>query len=367
MRVVIEASVPFLRGVIENYAEAIYLDNKDINNESIRQADALIVRSITKCNEELLSGTSVRFIATATAGVDHIDANYCKREGILWRNAPGCNAIAVAQYVFSSLSRIALNTSKSLIGKTIGIIGVGHVGSQVERIARSIGMIPLLYDPPRAQVEGKELFTELDELLERSDIITLHVPLTKETKHWVTKDFLVKCKRSPIFINACRGAVCESEALIWAKEQGIIQELVLDCWENEPYISKELLRYTDIASPHIAGFSADGKHRGSRMALLALSGFYSLGVPKELLLPQELEAPAKPIDLIGDDASQQISYAFLSTLDLQDLTLRLKQNPQDFELLRKSYIYPREMSAYCIGEVDATLRDTLKGIGFKVS
>ncbi len=367
MKVVVESSVPFLKGIIEKYVDPVYLDNKHITNESIRDADALIVRSVTKCTEELLAGTSVRFIATATAGVDHIDIEYCEREGIVWSNAPGCNAIAVAQYVFSCLSYLAINTSQSLRGKVIGIVGVGHVGREVERIARSIGMLPLLYDPPRAEVEGIESFSSLDELLEKSDIITLHVPLNSETKHLITKELLAKCKRTPILINACRGAVCETEALIWARSVGLIKRLVIDCWENEPDISSELVQHADLATPHIAGFSADGKHRGSRMAFLALSDFYSLGASTELLIPKELNSPKENIVLEGYDVSEQIPQAFLATLDLRDTSLDLKRNPKNFELLRKSYVYPREMSAYSVVGEHRLLSPVFKGIGFILS
>lgn len=364
IKVIVEDSVPYLKGLLDSYAEATYLDNKDITPTNIQGADALIVRSITRCNAELLESSSIQFIATATAGTDHIDASYCTTRGISWASAPGCNARAVVQYVFSALSRLGLEAGESLWGKTIGIIGVGNVGRRVAELAEVLGMRTLLYDPPRALLEGQRGFTSLEHIQSEADIITLHVPLSSETKHLVNDDFLTKCRRKPILINACRGAVCNSEALIRAKEEALISHLVIDCWEGEPHINRHLLSLSDIATPHIAGFSADGKHRGARMALLTLSDHFGLGLGAEVLEPRELHQPDKIIRLEGIPSSEQIAHAFLSTFDPQYIDAELRADKAPFEYLRKHYDYPREMQAHSISGAKPELYSALTTIGF---
>lgn len=367
IKVVAESSIPYLRGLLEPYAEIEYISNEELSQERIRQTDALIVRSITKCNAELLRHTSVKFIATATAGIDHVDEAYCHRAGIHYTNAAGCNAIAVAEYVFSCLSKLSLRDGEHLGGKTIGIIGVGHVGREVERIAHALGMRTLLYDPPRAEREGWEGFCTLERIQSESDIITLHVPLTDETKHLVDTHFLKACRRRPTLINACRGAVCSTQALIEGKECGQISRLILDCWEGEPHIDHKLLELTDLATPHIAGFSADGKHRGSRMAALAVSDFFGLGLSSEILQPDALQTPSTALSLSHYPRVEQVARAILMCLNLEATDTALRQNADSFEALRKQYVYPRETSAYRIADASPEVLPTLKQIGFIIA
>lgn len=366
IKVIAERSIPYLSHCIDDFADLIYLDNAEINRVSVASADALIVRSITKCNEALLRDTLVRFVATATSGIDHIDADYCERQGIVWQSAAGCNAIAVAQYVFACLSYLSIERGVSLQGKTIGIIGVGHVGKQVERIARACGLIPLLYDPPRAEQEGEEAFVSLSQIQEQSDIITLHVPLTPQTKHLVDRDFVHACVRQPILINACRGAVCDSEALLMARCNGLLSSLVLDCWEGEPHIRQDLLAVSDLASPHIAGFSADGKHRGSRMALQVLACYFGWAIGQDLLDPTELPIPQEPIDLSIYPEEEQIARAFLATLNPKEVDTLLRQDGIGFEILRRTYHYPREMAAHRVVGATASVATQLRAVGFVV-
>lgn len=375
MKVLVEASVPYIRGVIEEYAEVVYLDNNDITREAIRDVDAMLVRSITKCNEELLSGSAVQYIATATAGIDHIDQEYCDAHGLHYTNAPGCNAMAVAQYVFSSLSLLSLRYNLNLQEKTIGIVGVGHVGRLVEKIATAMGMKVLLCDPPRVDREGDQLphrdhFVALSDIQSCCDIITLHVPLTKSgnypTMGLVDDAFLDVCLCKPILINACRGAVTKTSSLIRAKKEGKISYLVLDCWEGEPYINEELLLLADIATPHIAGFSADGKHRGARMALLSIGEFFDLGIPTSLLEPKELQCPTQLIDLSTYEEGNAIAQAQLMTFNPSYIDMALRAEPAKFEYFRKNYDYPREMSAYGVIGGSGVLREVLSNIGFQL-
>lgn len=364
MKIVADNTVPFLKGIAEPFAEVVYLDSKAFTPEAVRDADALIVRSIDKCTRELLEGSRVRLITTATIGFDHIDTHYCEEAGITWRNAPGCNAASVAQYVLVSLIAIALRRGESLAGKTIGIVGVGHVGSIVARYAEAWGMRVLLNDPPRAAVEGDGAFVPLETIKKEADIVTLHVPLTREgqyaTYHLADADFFGRLRRKPWFVNSCRGAVMDTAALIQAKRAGQVGELVIDCWENEPAISPELLELTTIATPHIAGFSADGKANGTRACLRAISEFFNVEVErlKEVTPPE----PADPVIDLSAFADHRLERAVLRTFespstmakgdgDLQDSNIwridrALRESPERFEWFRAHYDHPREPRAY---------------------
>lgn len=372
IHIVAERSIPYLQGFAERVGRVTYIDNQDFSPSTIASADALLVRSITRCNEALLSGSNVRYIATATAGSDHIDAIYCQRMGIEWTNAPGCNAKAVAQWVLSALSTYAMRYGISLEGKTLGIVGVGNVGKQVQRLAPALGLKLLLCDPPRQQAEDNDTdFVGLDEICRSSDIITLHVPLTSQgqyaTKAMVDESFVKKCQRSPILINACRGAVTKTQALLQGRREGLLSGLLIDCWEGEPMISRELLELADVVSPHIAGFSADGKFAGARMALGAIARHW--GIEVEGLMDWSLAVPAPRTPLINLSQypiEERLYRAILHTLDLEEGGCRLRANPEAFESLRKGYNYPREMQAYCISSGAEGLEDRLRQLDFSL-
>ena len=315
MKIVADNTVPFLKGIAEPFAEVVYLDARAFTPEAVCDADALIVRSIDKCTRELLEGSRVRLITTATIGFDHIDTRYCEEAGITWRNAPGCNAASVAQYVLVSLIAIALRRGESLAGKTIGIVGVGHVGSIVARYAEAWGMRVLLNDPPRAAVEGDGAFVPLETIEKEADIVTLHVPLTREgqyaTYHLADADFFGRLRRKPWFVNSCRGAVHDTEALKEAKAKGLVSELIIDCWENEPRIDRELMSQVSIATPHIAGFSADGKANGTRACVENIARFFHLRVERiDRILPP---APLNPVIDLNQLEGDRVAGAILRT------------------------------------------------------
>lgn len=347
IKIFAEQSVPYLEHLCLPYQHLIDLRKLPLSKETIRDADALIVRSITPCNRELLEGSQVQYIATATSGTDHIDSQYLEASKIAWGSSAGCNASSVALYVFASLSHLALQYQFELKGRCIGIIGVGHVGRQVERIALALGMTPLLYDPPRAEAEGRDLFVELEDIQRDCDIITLHVPLLSSTYHLINDDFLARCQKSPILINACRGAVTDTEALLRAKKRGLISHLIIDCWEGEPHINPELLKLSDIATPHIAGFSAEGKYRASSIALLSVSKHFDLGVSEEILHDFKLLGnPPGTVDLRDYPKETQIAQALLTSCKPTEISRKLKTKSISFEILRREYQYPRELSAY---------------------
>lgn len=287
----------------------VYLPPESITTDAIKNADAIIIRTRTRCNARLLDGTAVRHIATATIGTDHIDADYCRRNNIRISNAPGCNAPAVAQYVLSTIARIRPEAH------TLGIVGVGHVGSIVDRWARANGFKTLLCDPPIG------LNTPLEALAAEADVITFHTPLDSTTRHMANAAFFNQCERKPLIINAARGAIVDTPALIEAIEHNRVTAAI-DCWEGEPEISLRLLELADVATPHIAGYSLEGKQRATAMAIRAIDPSIAAD------LPPVAEAPA--LEAIA------ASYSPLADTDA------LRSNPATFEALRNSYAYRPE-------------------------
>lgn len=274
--ILVEDKVPYIGSIAG--ARVIRLPAADFTRENVREADALIVRTRTRCDATLLDDTNVKVIATATIGTDHIDLNYCATHGIQVFNAPGCNAQAVAQYVMCSIITLM---NRPISQHTLAIVGVGHVGTIIERWARALDMKVLRVDPPRQRAEGGDDWTTLDQAMAEADIITFHTPLTREgddaTYHLLDSRRLALARRAPIIINAARGEVVDNTALVMARRQGLVSHLVIDCWENEPDINRDLLSLSDIATPHIAGYSRSGKIRATAAALRALCN--SLDLP----------------------------------------------------------------------------------------
>lgn len=310
-------------------------------------------------------------IATATAGFDHIDTAYCAANGIAWANSPGCNALSVGQYVVSCLSRLNMCYGKKPEQQVMGIVGVGNVGKQVCRLAQAMGYKVLLCDPPRVEAEGLEDFVSLETIAEECDVITFHVPLTKAaesahpTYHLINQAFLRSCKRKPILLNACRGAVADTMALIEAKRISTVRALVIDCWEGEPHINEDLLRLADIATPHIAGFSADGKANGSRMALASVLNHFGIadnGYLQRIMPPP----PANPLIDLSLDHSYLAERALLATFDPLPVDRYLRQHLDTFEDQRKRYNYHREMAAFTVKGYPQELKTILAALDFNL-
>lgn len=368
MRIIADNTIPYLKGIAEPVAEVIYVDAKAFTPEQVRDADVLIVRSIDKCTPALLAGSRVKLITTATIGFDHIDTHYCAQNGIRWTNAPGCNAASVAQYVLASLVTLSLRTGSPLVGKTIGIVGVGHVGRLVENHCQAMGMRVLRNDPPRAAAEGAEGFVSLEQLAEEADVITLHVPFTKEgdypTYHLADARFLQRLAKQPWLFNSCRGAVHDTEALLAAKRSGKVSELVLDCWENEPIINRELLAMTTLATPHIAGFSADGKANGTRACLQAIERYFGVHFAR---LPQvQPPTPQDPLIDLNQWTSHRIEQAILHTFSPERVDRTLRAGPEGFEWQRNHYAHPREFSAYQVLHATPDEAHCLRQLGFQL-
>lgn len=333
MRICIDDKIPYVKGVFEPYAEVEYLPGGLASPGKLRHADALLIRTRTLCNETSLAQSCVRFIATATIGYDHIDTDYCRRNGILWKNAAGCNADSVAMYVGCGLKHLAQKHSFNLKDKTLGIVGLGHVGEKVAIVARQLGCRVLKNDPLRrvAMLKGKncsdnglpytdqaEDYISLDELIAKADIISLHPNLHHEAPyasyHLFDEQRLSQMQKHQILINASRGEVVDNQALKAVLQHQSIKAAVLDVWENEPQIDQELLNLVDIATPHIAGYAIDGKAKGSEMSVQAIARHFGI---EELYhwqvssLPEQSEA----YQIMVDDAA-------------------LRQCPESFEALR---------------------------------
>lgn len=341
MKIVADKNVPFLEGVFEPYADVVYIDGKKIGREDILDADALIIRTRTRCNAELLDGTKVSMIATATIGTDHIDLDYCREKGIEVHNAEGCNAGGVLQYVFSALYGVAARKSIKLDDAVFGIVGVGHVGSLVEKMARYLGFKVLLCDPPRAAAEGDEGFCHLDYLLENSNIVTMHVPLDETTRNMADESFFALMPMGSIFINASRGEVVDEDDLLRALPK--FGAVVIDTWKNEPDINEELMAKVDIATPHIAGYSYQGKQNGTASSVQAVARHFGI---EELygFYPQEGEEDHKPVQLDLKGKKQgEVAAVFQYNYPIFTDDFRFRMEPGNFERMRSNYQYRREI------------------------
>ena len=313
MLIIIDKGIPFLDGVFGSDIEVLHLAPEDITADVVREADALFVRTRTRIDKELLAGSKVRFVATATIGFDHIDQDYCREAGIHWVSCPGCNAQAVCDYVEEAI--FSIKSGESAL--TIGIVGYGHVGKLVAQMAERNGYRVLLSDPPLG------IGMSLKELAPLCDVLTFHTPLTHEGKHATyhlcNADILPLCKHNTLIINAARGGVVDEQALMdnLKGENGKVRA-VIDCWENEPQLNHELLELVDLASFHIAGYSIQGKMNASEMCLRAFCEFFSLPI---------LSINKKVVPLQGDSAPSW----------LKRISNQLKAAPEHFEQLRKQY------------------------------
>ena len=341
MKIVADIDIPFLEGVFEPYAEVLYKKGDQIVREDLLDADVLMTRTRTHCDAELLEGTSVRMIATATIGMDHIDLPYCASKGIDVANAAGCNAGAVMQYVFSAVYGVSARKGIKIDDCNFGIIGVGHVGSKVEAMARYLGFNVLRCDPPRAAAEGAEGFCSLEYLLENSQVVTMHVPLDEYTRGMADETFFALMQPGAIFINAARGEVINEDALIAAAPK--LGAVVIDTWCNEPNINENLLDVADIATPHIAGYSYQGKENATKMAVRSVAAFLGIDELKDFT-PVDTQEGHDPVllDLRGKNHGE-IAAVFQYNYPIFTDDFRLRMEPHRFEKLRAEYQYRRDI------------------------
>ncbi|MDD5697310.1 MAG: 4-phosphoerythronate dehydrogenase [Victivallaceae bacterium] len=371
MKIVADNKIPFLKGVLESRAEVVYLPGDRISPAEVKDADALLTRTRTRCGAALLSGSAVKFVATATIGYDHLDTRWLEANGIGWTNAPGCNSSSVAQYLTSVLLNLAVEHQLSLCGRTLGVVGAGNVGAKVARVGAALGMRVLLNDPPRAEREGPAGFVELAQAAAEADFLTLHVPLTSggnyPTRQLAGRALFEAMKSEAFFINSARGGVCDQAALKTALKRGKIAGAVLDVWENEPDLDPELLELVDFATPHIAGYSADGKANGTAMSVNALSRFFGLGLdnwyPDNVPLPEKCSAT---LPAAGSFEEKMLTAVNL-TYDVREDTRRLRQSPAAFEQQRGNYPLRREFPAFSVHGADPETAGALRQLGFKIN
>lgn len=323
-RLLLESHVPYFPEGLKEYFDIERMLPGDITADSVKGFNALIARTRTKCDAALLDGSDIEFAGTATIGIDHFDLPYLASRGIEAVNAPGCNAPAVAQYVMASL----LKVHGSLNGLTLGVVGVGNVGRIVVDWAKQLGMKVLQCDPPRAAAEGDGEFVGLDSIAAESDIVTIHTPHTKSgpcaTHHIVGAEFLAAAKRGVTIVNAARGPIVDTPALIEALRSGQVAHAVIDTWENEPRISTELLALVDIATPHIAGYSLNGKIRAASMVASALCRHFGVDFDCSAGVP-------------AGAATKVDEQSILSSYNPLEDDRILRADPSEFEALRDNY------------------------------
>ncbi len=269
MTIIADTSIPNAAHVFGRWGDVSLIDSEDITGARVASADAILVRSVTRVNEQLLRGSSVRFVGSATIGVDHVDVDWLRKEGIAFAHAPGSNAESVVEYVLSALLATIAHRGDSLDGLTVGVVGRGNVGARLEQRLRSLGLMTLVNDPPLAEINHDGELVTLTELLESADIVTLHCPLTTAgphpTRHLIGEEALERMRPSATLVNTARGSVVDNRALLHALGRGRIRGAILDVWEGEPVPLEGLVEACDLATPHIAGYSIDGKNRGTLM------------------------------------------------------------------------------------------------------
>ncbi len=389
MKIIADENIPLVERAFGALGEVCTLPGRAITPQAVRDADALLVRSITAVDGPLLDGSSVRFVATATIGTDHVDEAYLAGRGIGFASAPGSNANSVAEYVVAALLTWAHRRERTLSGMTLGVVGVGHVGGKVAAKARAMGMTVLCNDPPlkRAGAPGSAGFIELDELVRAADAVTFHVPLAcagdDPTMHMIDATLLGRMKLDALLINTSRGAVHDSAGVLAAQDARRAQDLpahdlVLDVWENEPTIDLALVEQCLIATPHVAGYSLDGKVAGTMMIYQAACRHF--GVQPAWTVPDDLPGAAHPlieVESAGLSDQEILRQVVRHAYDIEwdDATLRgIGDQPAErqgayFDALRRQYPVRREFSAGRVRPADQRPRaaEMLRGLGFDVA
>lgn len=373
MKILVDENMPYARELFSRTGDVVAVPGRPIPQAALDDADGLMVRSVTKVNAELLNGKPVKFVGTATAGTDHIDETWLNQQGIAFSAAPGCNAIAVVEYVFSSLLLLAERDGFQLTDRTVGIVGVGNVGSRLQARLEALGIRTLLCDPPRADRGDAGAFLPLAVLVAEADILTFHTPLFKQgpyqTWHMADEALLRGLKPGTILINACRGAVVDNAALLAVLGQRNDLSVVLDVWEPEPDLSLPLLEKVDIATAHIAGYTLEGKARGTTQVFEAWTQF--IGQPQQVALETLLPAPEfGRITLRGelDQATLKRLVHLVYDVRRDDAPLRhVAAIPGEFDRLRKHYQERREWSSLRVECDNADTAALLNRLGFNAT
>ena len=375
LEVVADVNIPYIKQAFESFGSVRVMPAEAITRSVCTTADLVLVRSVTQVNEALLAGSQVQFVGSATAGADHIDTEYLADRGIAFANAPGSNAGSVVEYVLTALLSLSTRYGRTLNGRTLGAIGCGHIGEQVASRARALGLSVLRNDPPR-EARGETGFVSLAQVLSAADIITLHVPLATDTRYLINDVTLSQLRPGAWLINTSRGAVVETQAIKQAIKSGHLEAVVLDVWEHEPSIDLELLEMVSLATPHIAGYSLDGKVAGTVMLYDAAVKHFGL---EARWCATSVLKPASEAPLLAPDRTlpQELWLSTLAhnayNLDADDRTLRRilsvpsTGRAQYFRQLRATYPARRAFDTFTVQNVPPSRAQAVRaGLGMRI-
>lgn len=378
--IIVDENIPFGKEAFSLLGDVKLLPGRQIASEHVKQADALIVRSITKVNEKLLLNSSVRFVGTATIGFDHVDLGYLKKQNITFASAPGSNANSVSEYIIASLLLLAEKKGKTLASSSLAIIGVGNVGSRVLKKAQTLGMTCLLNDPPKQRETFSKEYLPLQDAIANADFVSLHVPLKREgidmTFQMADKKFFSSMKKGAAFLNSSRGEVAVEKDLQNALSEHRLSDAVMDVWQNEPDVDPDMVNKAFVATPHIAGYSFDGKVNGTLMMFNALK--MHLDSSKEFDIKKLLPLPEVPeIDLTAQkesdekillDAALWVYDIKRDDRDMRKASMKGEKRGTEFDRLRKEYPRRREFqnTTLILQASQNALIEKAKGLGFKV-
>lgn len=374
MKFIADKAIPHVQEAFSTLGEVDLLPSEEITSASLQGVTGLLVRTTTKVTATLLDSTAVKFVATATIGTDHIDLPYLAKKGIYLSSAPGCNAVAVAEYILTALLVLEQKTGVSVRNRTLGIIGAGNTGNALRKKAGAMGIRCLLNDPPRAEISPNAGYIPLDDLVRQADMISLHVPLTRTGKyptfHLVGEPILNRFNPGTVIINTSRGETLDGQALKASRNR--LAAVILDVWENEPYIDQDLLDMADIASPHIAGYSLEGKIRATEMVYRDACDFFGVAPTwqaRDALLPHGFPELILPKGACLPEAAVMQAYNIWE----DDTRMRLMpahDNPGDyFANLRNSYRFRREFSSFRLPvgqQLPSEKLELLTRIGFRI-
>ena len=378
IKIIADRNIPQVAQAFAHIGELQLVDGRQLRTEQLADTQILLVRSVTKVNRSLLEHSAVRFVGSATIGTDHVDLEYLAQRGITFSNAPGCNATSAAEYVVAAVLHYVQVQRRDLAGLTVGVVGFGNVGSRVTAKLTALGCRLIAYDPPREQQWHDREYVSWAQI-QRADIVTAHVPLTKTgaypTYHMFNADFFRGLRDDALFINTSRGAAVDEAALKQVLSEGKPLTLILDVWQHEPNVDLELLQQTLLATPHIAGYSAEGKHRGLEMVYQAACRFLAVEPEWSLAdaLPMHSFVVEPDLSLRDNEVVRHlVRMAYDITQDdaamRQQLTLPAEQRGVWFDGLRKNYPVRREFAYYRVlipAQRDA-LSQCLSQLGFNV-
>ncbi|NLE02372.1 MAG: 4-phosphoerythronate dehydrogenase [Fibrobacter sp.] len=375
MKVIADENIALVQDAFSGFGEIVTVPGREINRELLSDASILLVRSVTEVNKDLLDGTSVKFVASATIGVDHVDTKYLQENSIGFAYAPGSNSASVAEYVVAALLHISRKTGRPLEKMNLGIVGVGSIGSKVYHHAAALGLNCILNDPPKKRMTGSDIYVPMDTLLEKADIISFHVPLITAgedtTYHMVNKEMLSRMKNNVILINTSRGKIIDEKIVRAQREK--FDGLIFDVWENEPAINIETLKCTDIGTAHIAGYSYEGKLRGTQMIYDAACAFFFAkpewrvpeGYYTDIMDRIDIRNSTEPVY----DAVRSVYAIEKDSKNLSAIIQKSKTDQESyFDQLRKNYPRRREFPHFLIQCSNAQKKSAavLTELGFKV-